>query len=238
MSLRPLVLLPTYNEKDTLPAVLDLSFRSAAVDVLVIDDGSPDGTAEIARALKSRYGGLDVWERPGKMGLGSAYREGMARALAEGRPAVVEMDADLSHDPRDLPRLLEPVLSGDAALAIGTRLPPEGGCPGWPLSRRLISRAGNAYARLLLGLEARDLTSGFRAYGGEALGRADPAATRSDGFGFQIEMAWRVARSGGRIAEIPIVFVDRRLGASKMDAAIAWEALVGVPLLRLRTGAR
>lgn len=230
MTSRPLLLLPTHREAATIAAVLDTVRRTAPMDVLVIDDASPDGTAGIAERMGAR-----VLRRPAKLGLGSAYRDGMAVALSEGRPAVLEMDADFSHDPHDIPRLLA-VLEGGADLAIGTRTLPGGGCPGWPLWRRAVSRGGNVYARRLLGVPASDLTSGFRAFRGEALRRADPARTRSDGYAFQIEMAWRVWRAGGRIAEVPIVFADRRAGASKLGAGVIAEAALRVPALALGLG--
>ena len=227
----PLLLLPTYNESDTLAALLGMLGEDAGVDVLVIDDASPDGTGDLADSLAKRLPWVKVLHRTGKLGLGSAYREGMALALAEGRPAVLEMDCDFSHDPKDVPRLLRGLEHAD--LVIGTRTLPGGGMPGWPLYRRLISRGGNLYARMWLGMAARDLTSGFRAYRGEALRRADPMHTRSDGYAFQVEMAWRIVRSGGRIGELPIVFADRRIGKSKLSRRIVWEAAVGVPALAL-----
>lgn len=229
--MRPLLILPTYNEADTLPALLGMLGEDAGVDVLVIDDASPDGTGDLADALAARLPWVKVLHRAGKLGLGSAYREGMAQALAEGRPAVLEMDSDFSHDPKDVPRLLKALDHAD--LAIGTRTLPGGGMPGWPLHRRLISRGGNIYAGTLLGLAVDDLTSGFRAYRGEALRKADPTHTRSDGYAFQVEMAWRVHRAGGRIAEVPIVFVDRRLGKSKLSRRIVWEAAIRVPAMAL-----
>ena len=229
---RPLLILPTYNEADTLAALIGMLGEDAGVDVLVIDDASPDGTGDLADALAARLPWVRVVHRAGKMGLGSAYRHGMALALAEGRPAVLEMDSDFSHDPKDVPRLLK-ALDAGADLAIGTRTLPGGGVPGWPLHRWLISRAGNLYAKLLLGMRADDLTSGFRAYRGEALRKADPMHTRSDGYAFQVEMAFRIERTGGRIAEVPIVFVDRRLGKSKLSRKIVWEAAVRVPMLAL-----
>lgn len=232
MSLRPLVLLPTYNETGTLPALLDL-LAACGTDVLVIDDASPDGTGDLVESLRPGRPWLALIRRPGKLGLGSAYREGMGMALAQGRPAVLEMDADFSHDPRDVPRLLDAVLGSGAALAIGTRTLPGGGTPGWPLGRRLVSRIGNRYARALLGIPASDLTSGFRAYAGEALRAADPLHARSEGYAFQIEMAWRVWRTGGRIAEVPVVFTDRRLGHSKLSADVVMEAAWRVPALAL-----
>ncbi len=228
---RPLLILPTYNESDTLEALLGMLGEGAGVDVLVIDDNSPDGTGALADGLAARLPWVKVLHRAGKLGLGSAYREGMARALAEDRPAVLEMDSDFSHDPKDVPRLLQALDHAD--LAIGTRTLPGGGMPGWPLLRRLISRGGNLYARTLLGMSADDLTSGFRAYRAEALRKADPTHTRSDGYAFQVEMAFRVQQAGGRIAEVPIVFIDRRLGKSKLSRRIVWEAAFRVPALAL-----
>ena len=230
---RPLLLLPTYNESDTLAALLGMLGEDAGVDVLVIDDASPDGTGALADALAERLPWVKVLHRKGKLGLGSAYREGMAQALVEDRPAVLEMDSDFSHDPRDVSRLLKALDTEKADLVIGTRTLPGGGMPGWPLLRRLISRAGNLYAKALLGMRADDLTSGFRAYRGEALRRADPTHTRSDGYAFQVEMAFRIQQAGGRIAQLPIVFVDRRLGKSKLSRRIVWEAAVRVPVLAL-----
>ena len=228
---RPLLILPTYNEADTLAPLLGMLGEDASVDVLVIDDASPDGTGALADALAARLPWVKVLHRKGKLGLGSAYREGMAQALAEDRPAALEMDSDFSHDPRDVPRLLKALDHAD--LVIGTRTLPGGGIPGWPLHRRLISRAGNLYAKALLGMRADDLTSGFRAYRGEALRKADPTHTRSDGYAFQVEMAFRIQQAGGRIAELPIVFADRRLGKSKLSRKIVWEAAIRVPTLAL-----
>ena len=233
--MKPLVLLPTYNERDHLAAIVEALSRSADVDLLVIDDASPDGTGELAEGLRARFPCLRVRHRAGKLGLGSAYREGMAQALSEGRPAVLEMDSDFSHDPHDVPRLLA-ALDRGADLAIGTRTLPGGGAPAWPLLRRAISRGGNLYAQALLRVPASDLTSGFRAYRGDALRKADPGATRSDGYAFQIEMAWRVWRTGGSIAQVPITFIDRRLGKSKLSRRIVWEAAWRVPALALGLG--
>ena len=233
MRARPLVLLPTYNESDTLAALVEAVSLSAEVDLLVIDDASPDGTGDLAERLRGRFPNLRVRHRSGKFGLGSAYREGMAEALTEDRPAVLEMDSDFSHDPHDVSRLLA-ALDAGADLAIGTRTLPGGGAPGWPLLRRAVSRGGNLYAKALLGVPADDLTSGFRAYRGGALRSADPSHTRSDGYAFQIEMAWRVWRAGGSIAQVPITFVDRRLGKSKLSRRIVWEAAWRVPALALQ----
>jgi dolichol-phosphate mannosyltransferase len=225
--MKTLVVLPTYNESATIAEVLRRIRASVTddVDVLVVDDNSPDGTADLAQALAAELGGIEVLRRPHKTGLGSAYREGFKLGLARGYEALVEMDADLSHDPSVLGALVAEIDSG-ADLAIGTRYMPGGKIPDWPWQRRAISRAGNMYARVMLGLAARDATSGYRAYHRRALERINLTAVRADGYGFQIEMAYKVARSGGILAEVPIVFRDRTLGRSKMSSRIVVEALV------------
>ena len=225
--MKTLVVLPTYNEAATVAEVLRRIRASAppSVDVLVVDDASPDGTADLAQALADELGGIEVLRRPGKSGLGSAYREGFKLGLAQGYEALVEMDADLSHDPSVLGDLLSE-LEGGADLVIGTRYMPGGKIPDWPWHRRAISRAGNVYARSMLGLAARDATSGYRAYHRRALERINLTAVRADGYGFQIEMAYKVARAGGILAEVPIEFRDRTLGRSKMSFRIVVEALV------------
>jgi dolichol-phosphate mannosyltransferase len=224
--MKTLVVLPTYNESATVAEVLRRIRASASdtVDVLVVDDGSPDGTAEIAQALAGEIGGVEVLRRPAKSGLGSAYREGFKIGLGRGYEALVEMDADLSHDPAVLGDLLAELDSG-ADLVIGTRYMPGGRIPDWPWHRRAISRAGNLYARWMLGLSARDATSGYRAYHRRALERINLTAVRADGYGFQVEMAYKVERSGGVLAEVPIEFRDRTLGRSKMSSRIVIEAL-------------
>jgi dolichol-phosphate mannosyltransferase len=224
---KTLVVLPTYNESATIAEVLRRIRASAThtIDVLVVDDNSPDGTADLARALADELGGIEVLRRPAKAGLGSAYREGFKLGLAQGYEALVEMDADLSHDPSVLADLLAELEAG-ADIVIGTRYMPGGNIPDWSWSRRAISRAGNLYARLLLELPARDATSGYRAYHRRALERINLTAVRADGYGFQIEMAYKVVRAGGILAEVPIVFRDRTLGRSKMSSRIVVEALV------------
>jgi glycosyltransferase involved in cell wall biosynthesis len=224
--MKTLVVLPTYNESATVAEVLRRIRASASdtVDVLVVDDGSPDGTAEIAQALAGEIGGVEVLRRPAKSGLGSAYREGFKIGLGRGYEALVEMDADLSHDPAVLGDLLAELDSG-ADLVIGTRYMPGGRIPDWPWHRRAISRAGNLYARWMLGLSARDATSGYRAYHRRALERINLTAVRADGYGFQVEMAYKVERAGGVLAEVPIEFHDRTLGRSKMSSRIVAEAL-------------
>jgi len=225
--MKTLVVLPTYNESATIAEVLRRIRASASntIDVLVVDDNSPDGTADLAEALAAELGGIEVLRRPNKAGLGSAYREGFKLGLARGYEALVEMDADLSHDPSVLGDLLAE-LDGGADLAIGTRYMPGGKIPDWRWHRRAISRAGNVYARRMLGLAARDATSGYRAYHRRALERINLTAVRADGYGFQVEMAYKVARAGGILAEVPIEFRDRTLGRSKMSSRIVVEALV------------
>ncbi len=225
--MKTLVVLPTYNESATIAEVLRRIRASAThmIDVLVVDDNSPDGTADLADALAAELGGIEVLRRPAKAGLGSAYREGFKIGLALGYEALVEMDADLSHDPSLLGDLLAEV-EGGADIVIGTRYMPGGQIPDWAWHRRAISRAGNGYARFMLDLPARDATSGYRAYHRRALERINLTAVRADGYGFQIEMAYKVTRAGGILAEVPIEFRDRTLGRSKMSSRIVVEALV------------
>ena len=220
-----LVVLPTYNEAANIAEVLR-RIRAAAgdVDVLVVDDSSPDGTAELAEALAGELGGIEVMRRPAKSGLGSAYRDGFRAGLAQGYEALVEMDADLSHDPATLPDLIGAV-AGGADLAIGTRYMPGGRIPDWPWYRRAISRIGNLYARTMLGISPRDSTSGFRCYHRRALEAIDLDTVKADGYGFQVEMAYLVEHNGGTVAEVPIEFRDRALGHSKMSGRIVVEAL-------------
>ena len=224
--MRALVVLPTYQEAENVAEVLR-RLRAAApgADVLVVDDSSPDGTAAIAKAAGHELGGIDVLVRPTKSGLGSAYRAGFAEGLARGYDVLVEMDSDLSHDPARLPALLRAVDAG-ADLAVGSRYVPGGSIPSWPVHRRFLSRAGNRYVDLVLDLSVRDATSGFRAYRAEILRRIDLASVRADGYGFQIEMVYRVAAAGGQIVEQPIEFVDRQRGTSKMSFRIIAEALL------------
>ena len=224
--MRALVVLPTYQEAENIAEVLRrLRAAAPAADVLVVDDSSPDGTAAIAKAAGHELGGVDVLVRPTKSGLGSAYRAGFAEGLDRGYDVLVEMDSDLSHDPARLPALLRAVEAG-ADLALGSRYVPGGSIPSWPFHRRWLSRSGNRYADLLLGLSVRDATSGFRAYRAKALRQIDLGSVRADGYGFQIEMAYRVVGSGGRVVELPIEFVDRQKGTSKMSMRIIVEALV------------
>lgn len=232
--MRVLVVLPTYQEAANIAEVLRrLRAAVPAADVLVVDDNSPDGTARLAEQVGEEVGGVVVLRRPGKAGLGSAYREGFHRGLAEGYEALVEMDADLSHDPAALPALIDAVADG-ADLAIGSRYVPGGSIPNWSWHRRALSRWGNRYAAWALRLPVRDATSGFRAYRAAAVAKVDLDTVRADGYGFQIEMAYRVAGLGGTIVEVPISFTDRVRGASKMSSRIVAEALALVTWWGLR----
>src|SRR5581483_11262453 len=223
--MRTLLVLPTYNESATVEEVLRRIRGSVAdrVDILVVDDNSPDGTADIAESLICELGGIAVHRRPSKAGLGSAYREGFKVGLAEGYDAFVAMDTDLSHDPAALPALLAELDAG-ADLVIGTRYMPGGKIPDWPWYRRAISRIGNLYARWALGIAVRDATSGFRGYHRRAFESINLTAVRAGGYAFQIEMAYKIVRAGGILAEIPIEFRDRTLGRSKMSYRIVLEA--------------
>ena len=233
MAMRALVILPTYNEADNIAEVLrQLRMTVPAADILVVDDASPDGTAEIAQRIGADFGGVDVLMRAGKLGLGSAYQDGFIEGLRRGYQILVEMDADLSHDPAALPALLRAVEDG-ADLAVGSRYIPGGSIPHWSGYRRALSRWGNRYAGWVLALPLADSTSGFRAYRADIVTRLDLPSVRSDGYSFQIEMAYRVARANGGIVEVPIEFVDREHGTSKMSFRIVVEALLLVTWWRL-----
>ena len=220
-----LVVLPTYNESENIDHVLR-RIRAAlpAATVLVVDDGSPDGTADLAEILAKELGGIEVMRRAGKSGLGSAYRAGFRWGLDHGFDACIEMDADLSHEPEALPSLVAPLEDG-TELVIGSRYIPGGVIPNWAWHRRLLSRGGNLYASALLGLGVSDATAGFRCYAAPLLERLDLDAVRADGYGFQIEMTYESRKVGASILEVPIRFVDRVEGESKMSTFIVVEAL-------------
>ena len=223
--MRHVIVLPTYNERDNieihLRTVHDLG---VPVDVLVVDDASPDGTADAARRLGEELGGISVLERPGKNGLGSAYRAGFERALGDGYDVVISMDADLSHDPSVIPTMLELITAGADAV-IGSRYVPGGGTTDWPFHRRQLSKWGNAYTRTALRLSPHDCTSGFRAYRADALRVIDPTSTHAEGYAFLTELVRRLDRAGNTIVETPIVFRDRELGKSKMSWRIVVESM-------------
>ena len=202
------------------------------VRVLVVDDNSPDHTGEIAEQLSRELDFVSVLHRERKEGLGPAYLAGFERALADGADYVLEMDCDFSHDPADVPRLIA-ACDADADVALGSRYVPGGGTTNWGLPRRLVSFGGSAYARVLLGVRVRDLTGGFKCYRREVLERIDLGAVHSKGYAFQIETTYRALRAGFTVVEVPITFVDRTAGHSKMSRTIFLEAVTRVPALRL-----
>lgn len=227
------VILPTYNEADNLgPIAAAILAALPGATLLVVDDGSPDGTGGLADGLAATDLRIRVRHRPAKQGLGRAYLDGFGIALAAGATTVVQMDADWSHDPAVLPDLIRPVADGSADLVIGSRYTAGGGVVDWGLGRRLISRGGSLFARLVLGLGPRDLTGGFKAWRAATLAAIPFDGVHAGGYVFQIEMTFRAARRGARIREIPIVFRDRRVGQSKMSRRIVVEALVVVVQLR------
>jgi len=230
------LVIPTYNEAENLQAVVAAAseqLASAAPDgfkILIVDDNSPDGTGRIADDLAARYDWLEVLHRAGKGGLGQAYLAGFARALQAGARLVIEMDADFSHDPRYLPHLLAAAENAD--LVLGSRYVDGGGVRNWGLVRRLVSRGGGLYARLILGVGIRDLTGGFKCIRREVLEAIDLPSVRATGYVFQIEVTYRAILAGFRVVEVPIVFADRTVGTSKMSGRIALEAMLLVPVMK------
>jgi dolichol-phosphate mannosyltransferase len=234
--MRALVCLPTYNERENLePMVRALGEQidTTRDRVLVLDDNSPDGTGRIADELADELDWVNVLHRPGKAGLGPAYIAGFKHALAAGAELVLEIDCDFSHDPKEVPRLIATCEAG-ADVALGSRWVPGGGTVNWGKGRTLISRWGSLYARTILGVDVRDLTGGFKCFRRTVLERIDLDAIAAKGYGFQIETTYRALRAGFTITEIPITFVDRRVGESKMDGSIVVEAMLQVPALRYR----
>jgi dolichol-phosphate mannosyltransferase len=239
MSGEPWLILPTYNEAENIEAIVAAAsevLARAAPDgfrVLVVDDGSPDGTGEIAEGLAREHAWFEVLHRSEKSGIGPAYLAGFRHALDRGADFLMEMDSDFSHDPADLARLLGAVRAG-AELALGSRYVPGGGVSDWGLLRRFISEGGSTYARWVLGLRIRDLTGGFKCFRREVLEAIEFEGVRSRGYAFQVELTYRAVRAGFRVVEVPIIFRDRRRGQSKMSWRIAAEAMVLVPRLRFR----
>jgi dolichol-phosphate mannosyltransferase len=232
---RAVVCLPTYNERENLePMVRALAevLDTSQDRVLVIDDSSPDGTGELADRLAEELPWVSVLHRERKEGIGPAYVAGFRRALADGAELVLEVDCDFSHDPDDVPRLI--AATHDADLVLGSRYTAGGGTENWGLARRIVSRGGCIYAQVLLGVRVRDLTGGFKCFRRAALEAIDLDALSAHGYAFQIEATYRVLRAGLRVTEIPIRFVERRAGASKMTSSIVTEAVWKVPALRLR----
>ncbi|HSN90748.1 MAG TPA: polyprenol monophosphomannose synthase [Anaeromyxobacteraceae bacterium] len=228
---RALVCLPTYDEAENVGPVTTAILAAAPdLDVLVIDDASPDGTGRLADEIARREPRVKVLHRARKEGLGKAYLAGFAWALERGYGLVLEMDADFSHDPKYLPALL--AKAAEADLVLGSRYVPGGGTVNWGLGRRLLSRGGSLYARTILGLAVRDLTGGFKCFRREVLEAIDLPSVECSGYAFQIELTWRAVRAGFRVAEVPIVFEDRRVGQSKMSRRIVLEALAKVWAIR------
>lgn len=217
------VVLPTYNELENLPHIVP-EIAAHGYRLLIVDDNSPDGTGRLADSLAGDLSQVAVLHRKEKAGLGPAYVAGFDRALADGAQIVIEMDADFSHDPGDLPRLVAAVGDG-ADVAIGSRYVPGGATPDWPAHRKIISKGGNLYARIMLGIPVRDATAGFRAYRAEALRRLPYRSAQASGYGFQVELAWRAHEAGMQITEVPISFRDRTRGTSKMGLPIVVEAM-------------
>ena len=233
---RAVVCLPTYNEQENLePMIRALGevLDTTRDGVLVIDDASPDGTGEIAERLASEHRWVSVLHRERKEGIGPAYVAGFRWALAAGADLVLEMDCDFSHDPADVPRLIA-AAEGGADLVLGSRYAPGGGTRNWGLLRRIVSRGGCLYAQVFLGVRVRDLTGGFKCFRRRTLETIDLDALSAHGYAFQIETTYRVRRAGLRVVEVPITFVERRAGASKMTGSIVAEAIWKVPLLRLK----
>jgi dolichol-phosphate mannosyltransferase len=233
------LILPTYNEAANLDplvrAVLPrLEASGLPHTILIVDDNSPDGTGHVADRLAAELSPVRVLHRDRKQGLGHAYLAGFQTALESGADLVLEMDTDFSHDPADVPRLL--AAAGGADLVLGSRYVPGGGVADWSFVRRLLSRGGCLYARVLLGVPIHDLTGGFKCFHRRVLEAIDLSTVHADGYGFQIELTYRAIRSGFRVAEVPILFRERRVGTSKMTARIALEAVWKVPALRLRRG--
>ncbi len=231
------LILPTYEEAENLEALVEaaleqLASTGLAHTILVVDDNSPDGTGVIADRLSSQHAAVEVLHRRAKEGLGRAYLAGFDRALSAGADLVVQMDSDFSHDPADIPRLI--AAAGAADVVLGSRYVPGGGVTNWALSRRILSRGGCAYARLILGVPVRDLTGGFKCWNRRALEDLDLEGVDTHGYGFQIEMSYRATKAGFTITEVPILFRERREGQSKMDTRITLEAVWKVPALRLR----
>jgi dolichol-phosphate mannosyltransferase len=231
------LVLPTYNEAPNVePFVRAVRARLRPGDhILIVDDNSPDGTGRIADRLAAELDGVEVMHRAEKQGLGRAYLAGFRRALGAGAELILEMDSDFSHDPADLPRLI--AAAGDADLVLGSRYVRGGSVTDWGMVRKVVSRGGSWYARRVLGMPVRDLTGGFKCFRRSVLEHLDLGSVHADGYGFQIELTYRAIKAGFRVVEIPIVFRDRRVGESKMNARIALEAVWKVPALRRRQSA-
>ncbi|MHB0929730.1 MAG: polyprenol monophosphomannose synthase [Candidatus Nanopelagicales bacterium] len=234
MSEKVVVCIPTYNERENLPLIITRLFTAnPTVHALIIDDGSPDGTGTLADEMAAADERISVLHRTEKAGLGAAYRAGFAKAIADGATLIVEMDADGSHQPEQLPLLL--AKAGEADLVLGSRWVRGGSVRNWPLHRKLLSVGGNTYARFMLRVPIRDITGGYRVFRVSTLQRIDYAAVTTSGYVFQVDMAYRVLKAGLRVVEVPIEFVERELGASKMSQHIVIEAMQQVTVWGLRS---
>ena len=230
-----LILVPTYNERENLPILADQVLAHEGTRILVLDDGSPDGTGQVADELARKYPGrLDVMHRTGVRGLGRSYLDGFRAAIASDADLVCQMDADLSHDPKFLPAIMRATATSD--LVIGSRYVPGGDVENWPIHRMMLSGFANRYIRSVTGLRVRDCTSGYRCWRREALARIPLDAIKSDGYSFLVEVAFHAAAAGLRIGESPIVFVERRLGASKLSSGVLSESLKTPWRLALKHG--
>ena len=231
-----IVIIPTYKERENIEAIIKaISSLNVSFDILVIDDNSPDGTASIVKELQKSFSNLNLVERPGKLGLGTAYTTGFKWALDKGYDFIYEMDADFSHDPRDLVRLFNACNDHGADVAIGSRYISGVNVVDWPLSRVLMSYCASIYVRIITGMKIMDTTAGFVCYRKEVLENIKCVQIRSKGYGFQIEMKFVAWKLGYKIVEIPIIFTDRKLGSSKMSGGIFSEAFIGVPRMKVKS---
>jgi dolichol-phosphate mannosyltransferase len=231
-----IVIIPTYKEKENIEAIIkSISSLNTSFDILIIDDNSPDGTAGIVKNMQSSFPNLHIIERPGKLGLGTAYVAGFEWALEHGYDYIYEMDADFSHDPNDLERLFKACTDEGADVAIGSRYISGVNVVNWPLARVIMSYVASIYVRIITGMRVMDTTAGFMCYKREVLENIEPDHIRSVGYGFQIEMKFTAWKLGYKIVEVPIIFTDRKLGASKMSGGIFNEALWGVLKMKGRS---
>jgi len=221
--MKAIIIIPTYNELDNIDNILTAVLNAADVHVMIVDDNSPDGTSDRVEERMKTDTRIHLLKRPGKMGLGTAYCEGFAKALSIGYDAIMEMDADFSHDPQDIPRFLKEIEQND--LVIGSRYSNGVNVVNWPLRRLILSYGANLYTRIITGMPVKDATGGFKCFRSSMLAKIDLNNIHSNGYAFQIEMNYRLWKAGARIKEIPIIFVDRRSGVSKMNKSIVYEAV-------------
>lgn len=229
---KSIIVIPTYNEVENISKLIDTIFNiKSDIDILIVDDNSPDGTAEVVSKMMNKDSRIHLIKRPGKMGLGTAYCDGFKYALEKGFDYIFEMDADFSHNPEDIPRFLEEIHNYD--LVIGSRYVSGVNVVNWPLKRLILSYGANLYTRIITGMPVHDATGGFKCFRAEALKKIDLNKIKSNGYGFQIEMNFRLWKSGARLKEIPIIFIDRRSGVSKMNKKIIYEAIFLVWKLKI-----